>query len=58
MKKKVVETLQEVLDQIDKCEGKHIQQIAFSSYHKALTQVCFDCDVVTTNLTTIKRMDK
>ncbi len=50
MKTIQVRTLQDVLDQIDKCEGKHKQQIAFSSYHKSLTQVCFDCDVVTTNI--------
>ena len=36
---------------IKMCEGKHIQQIAYSSYHDALTQICFCCDVVRTNLT-------
>ena len=32
-----------VKDCIKSCEGKHIQQIAYSSYHDALTQICFDC---------------
>jgi hypothetical protein len=40
----------EVFKHIKECEGKHKQQIAYSSYHDALTQVCFDCGVVRTNL--------
>ncbi len=32
------------------CEGKHIQQVAYSSYHDALTQICFSCDKVRTSL--------
>jgi len=32
------------------CEGKHIQQIAYSSYHDALTQICFNCKVIRTSL--------
>ena len=35
---------------IEGCEGKHIQQIAYSSYHDALTQVCFGCGVIRTSL--------
>ena len=35
---------------IKKCEGKHIQQIAYSSYHDALTQICFGCKKVRTSL--------
>jgi len=35
---------------IKECEGKHIQQIAYSSYHDALTQICFGCKVIRTNL--------
>ena len=40
----------EVKKNIKECEGKHIQQIAYSSYHDALTQVCFGCDAVRTSL--------
>lgn len=52
-------TIQDVLDHVKMCEGKHRQQVAFSSYHTALTQVCFDCEKVRTNLLPTKtRMNK
>jgi len=35
---------------IKDCEGKHIQQIAYSSYHDALTQICFGCKKIRTSL--------
>jgi len=35
---------------IKECEGKHIQQIAYSSYHDALTQICFGCKKIRTSL--------
>ena len=48
---KVIEMSQEeVKKNIKLCEGKHIQQVAYSSYHDALTQICFGCDVVRTSL--------
>lgn len=28
---------------IDDCEGKHVQQAVYSTFHSALTQVCFGC---------------
>ena len=36
-------TIEDVHKQIKNCEGKHSQQIAFSSFHDALTQICFGC---------------
>ena len=39
-----------VKDAIKECEGKHIQQIAYSSYHDAFTQICFTCKKVRTSL--------
>ena len=39
-----------VKDAIKECEGKHIQQIAYSSYHEAFTQICFGCGKVRTSL--------
>lgn len=39
-----------VKDAIKECEGKHVQQIAYSSYHDALTQICFGCKKVRTSL--------
>ncbi len=41
---------EEVKRNIKVCEGKHIQQIAYSSYHDALTQTCFGCGKVRTSL--------
>ena len=32
------------------CEGKHVQQIAYSSYHDALTQICFGCKRIRTSM--------
>lgn len=31
-------------------EGNHIQQCSYSSYHNSLTQVCFDCKKIRTNI--------
>lgn len=38
-----------VQQHIQECEGKHTQQVAYSSYHNALTQICFDCKKVRSN---------
>ena len=36
---------------IKTCEGKkHLQQVAFSTFHNCLTQVCFTCNVCRTSL--------
>ena len=35
------QTIESILKQVKSCEGKHIQQVVFSTYHKALTQICF-----------------
>jgi len=40
----------EVKQCIKNCEGKHIQQVAYSSYHDALTQICFGCKAIRTSL--------
>lgn len=33
------------------CEaGKHIQQVAYSTHHDALTQVCFNCKTISTTM--------
>ena len=44
------ETIEDVIERIQVCEGSHKQQVAYSSYHNALTQVCFGCNKVRTNL--------
>jgi len=50
MEKETGLTQEEVKKCIKKCEGKHVQQVAYSSYHDTLTQVCFGCDKVRTSL--------
>ena len=32
------------------CEGNHVQQVIYSTYHKALTQICFGCKKIRTSL--------
>lgn len=43
-------TIEEVHKHIQDCEGNHSQQIAFSSFHDALTQICFGCLKIRSNL--------
>lgn len=43
---------EDVRKQIQECEGKHTQQAIYSTYHDALTQVCFGCKKIRS---TIKR---
>jgi len=44
-KKELVEEI------IKECQThNHIQQVAFSTYHHALTQICFTCDCVRTSI--------
>jgi len=44
-------TQEEIKNYIKECEGNHVQQVAYSSYHDALTQICFGCKAVRTSLT-------
>lgn len=34
---------EDVRKHIKNCEGKHTQQATYSTFHDALTQVCFGC---------------
>jgi len=43
-------TKKQVEEEIENCEGNHIQQVIYSTYHKALTQICFGCGVIRTSL--------
>ena len=47
-----IEKMEEVRSHIQNCEGKHTQQAIYSTYHDALTQVCFDCKKIRS---TVKR---
>ena len=36
---------------IPSCQKKnHIQQVAFSTYHNCLTQICFNCKKIRTSM--------
>lgn len=48
------ETLEEVRNHIKTCEGRHTQQAIYSTFHDALTQLCFVCKKIRT---TIKQFD-
>ncbi len=37
------EKQEDVRKHIQECEGKHTQQAIYSTFHDALTQVCFGC---------------
>jgi len=40
-----------VREKIQTCsDGGHVQQVAYSTYHDALTQVCFSCETVRTSM--------
>ncbi len=34
---------EEVRKHIQECEGKHTQQAIYSTFHDALTQICYGC---------------
>lgn len=44
------ETQEEVRQNIQGCEGKHMQQAVYSTFHDGLTQVCFGCKAVRSTL--------
>lgn len=45
------EDLDDVQMEITKCQNKkHIQQVAYSTYHSCLTQLCFTCLKIRTSM--------
>lgn len=36
-------TIEDVHKHIKDCEGRHTQQAIYSTFHDALTQICFGC---------------
>lgn len=38
-----ISDVEDVRRHIQECEGKHTQQAIYSTFHDALTQVCFGC---------------
>ena len=49
---KYIEQQEDVRKHIQNCEGKHTQKAIYSTFHDALTQVCFGCKKIRS---TIKR---
>lgn len=45
-----VKTIEELVKQIAECEGKHTQQAVYSTFHSGLTQVCFGCRKIRSNI--------
>lgn len=45
----VLDSIEAVRGHIRMCEGKHIQQVVYSTYHDALTQICWGERVIRTN---------
>jgi hypothetical protein len=41
-----VPTVEKLVKQISDCEGRHTQQAMYSTFHSALTQICFGCKKV------------
>ncbi len=42
---------------IRNCEQKkHLQQVAFSTFHNCLTQICFTCNVCNTSLPELEQV--
>jgi hypothetical protein len=45
-----VPTMEEVRKHIQECEGRHTQQAIYSTFHDALTQLCYGCRKIRTTL--------
>ena len=44
-----MDSIEAVRAQVQRCQGTHIQQVAYSTFHDALTQICFGCRKVRSN---------
>lgn len=47
-----IEKQEDVREHIKECEGRHTQQAVYSTFHDALTQICYGCKKIRS---TIKR---
>lgn len=43
-------TIEMVREKIKECENSHMQQVAYSTFHDALTQICYVCKKIRTNI--------
>ncbi len=44
------EEMEEIRKRIQECEGQHKQQVAYSTFHDALTQICYGCKKIRTSI--------
>lgn len=47
-----IEKMEDVRKHIQRCEGKHTQQAIYSTFHDALTQICYGCKKIRTTIST------
>ncbi len=46
-----IPSIQALREMIQNCRKQsHVQQVAFSTYHDSLTQICFGCKIVRSGL--------
>lgn len=45
-----IEKMEDVRKHIQDCEGHYMQQVAYSTFHDSLTQICFVCKKIRTNV--------
>lgn len=45
-----IEKVEDVRKHIQNCEGKHTQQAIYSTFHDALTQICFRCKKIRSSI--------
>jgi len=51
-----LKTQEEVRQHIRNCEGRHPQQAVYSTFHDTLTQVCFGCRKIRSNIKLINNL--
>ena len=45
-----IQNKEDLMKQIDECEGVHTQQAIYSTFHSAITQVCFGCKKIRSSI--------
>ena len=48
-------TIEEVIEHIRECEGHHTQQSVYSTFHDALTQICFGCKKIRSSVRLLEK---
>ena len=45
-----VDSILDLKAKIQACEGRHTQQAVYSTFHGALTQICYGCKKIRSNI--------